>query len=58
MDIATLGIKVDSNGVLHATRNLDKLEKQGVKSAISLRRVGGAFLAFGAVTGIQKAIAK
>jgi len=58
MDIATLGIKVDSKGVLHATRNLDKLEKQGVKSAISLRRVGGAFLAFGAVTGIQKAIAK
>ena len=29
MDIATLGIKVDSKGVLHATKNLDKLEKQG-----------------------------
>lgn len=29
MDIATLGIKVDSKGVIYATKNLDKLEKQG-----------------------------
>lgn len=55
-DIAHLGIQVDSSGVVRATKNLDRMEKQGTKTDSSMRRLGGAFLAFGAVTGLKKAL--
>jgi len=42
-DIAELGIKVDSRGALIATKNLDKLEKQGGKTEKRAKSMGAAF---------------
>ena len=47
-DYASLGIKVDSKGVVSATKNLNKLERQGKTTESSVKRIGAAFAALGA----------
>ncbi|MDT8372013.1 MAG: tape measure protein [Gammaproteobacteria bacterium] len=47
-DIATIGLEVDSRGVVKATKNLGKLEKQGSRTERSTLSLKGAFSALGA----------
>jgi hypothetical protein len=55
-DIATLGLKVDSSGVVRATRDIDKLESHGAKAEKRGKSMG---IAFGvAFAGIAVAAAK
>ncbi len=50
MEIAELGLKVDSRGVVKATKDLDKLERQGGKTEKRAIGMGRAFgNAFGAI---------
>lgn len=55
-DIATLGLKVDSRGVVSATKNLDKLEGQGRRTESTIKKLGTAFAALGAAAAIKSAI--
>lgn len=50
-DIAKLGLKVESDQILKATKRLDKLEKQSKQNVRAAKKVGGAFKNLGAILG-------
>lgn len=50
-DIATIGLKVDSKGVVQATKNLDRMGKEGNKTTATVRKLGSAFGALAAAIG-------
>jgi len=53
-DIASLGIRVDSNGVVRATKDLDKLGRQGKKTEAATRALKSAFVALGAAVSVRE----
>ncbi len=56
MDIASLGIVVDSKGVLQATKNLDKLEKKATKTEKATSSLKRAFAGLGAAATIRQLV--
>lgn len=57
MDIVKLGIEVDSRKVRTATKDLDRLEKEGGQAEKSVRGVGRALTALGGVISTRQIIA-
>jgi len=56
MDIASLGIVVDSKGVLRATKNLDKLEKKATKTEKATSNLKRAFAGLGAAATVRQLV--
>ena len=61
-DVAELGLKVDSSGVVKATKNLNKLDKQSGKNENSAKKLGATFktlaITLGATALVTGAITK